>query len=145
MYITGMTVSAHPDYFVLEQVGCCGSSMTSSSCLAGKIMTHLAFLCPMYVSPHISDVWNVLTGLNYSDFLTFFTPGSYILFLASEFLSLCNHWKAMNVVLQKTSFHIVVPPSTVHSSTMYACVCIHMHTHCVWMCKLTPRMTFICE
>ena len=72
---------------------------------------------------------------DYSDFLTFFSPESYILFLASEFLSLCNHWRAMNVVLQKTVaftwlFH---PLQSTQVLCMRVCVftCIHTVYECV--------------
>ena len=71
---------------------------------------------------------------DYSDFLTFFSPESYILFLASEFLSLCNHWRAMNVVLQKTvAFTWLFHPL---QSTQVLCmrVCVFTCTHTVYEC-----------
>lgn len=88
------------------------------------------------MSPHISDVWNVLTGLNYSDFLTFFYSRKLHLFLYLIVFSPYNLSKeAMNISSLKTFHNCYISCSPLRSTNCVR-VCIHMHPLHVKIYKL---------
>ena len=137
-------VSAHPDYYVCEQVGCCrwqkgwgwGWKGSEQENLASPLIcccrsAHrscdamtLLHSVSTYVCTRISGVWNGFTVWTIQTFWHLIhNPVSYILFPAGGFLSLCDHWREVTILFWRTVW-LLHCYSTLFSPFTYSlCVC----------------------